>query len=257
MSPSGLYPLEGVLDPLVASSGNRIVLLRMLRDSDSADAFMLAGSTGILDVEVVRRSMTEGLVAAGYAAPKRGATPGWSITDDGRMAAAAIDPPQVASLVVREETIRFDLVDGYDRPDVEQARAALDAFGNDVLSEVADNATRDLLAEAGRDRALMGQTATMLAGVRLEVDEALDVVEQRWPASVTSVVADIERSGWDVTWAARVVAHTSMAEQLGLKAQTIPHSRPLMAEAAKRLRALADRLDPKPTGPADTPISGD
>lgn len=257
MSGSGLYPLEGVLDPLVASSGDRIVLLRVLRDSDQADAFMLAGSTGILDVEAVRRSLEHGLVPAGYAAAHGSPATSWSITDEGRMAAAAIDPSQTASLVVRAETIRFDLQTALERPDAEQARQAVDAFGHDLLAEVTDHATRDLLAEAGRDRALMGQAKNMLQGVRIEVGEALDLVDERWPTGVRSVVADIERSGWDVTWAARVVAHTSIAGQMGLRVETIPQSRPLMAEAAKRLRALADRLDPKTAGPTDTPIAGE
>ena len=251
---TGRYPLEGVLDPLVASSGDAIVLLRSLRDATQADAFALAGASGILDLEHLRRAMEGGVVAAGYAMPTDVGATAWRITDSGAAAAAAIDSPVPASTCVREETIRFDLRDGADRPDVDAARQTVAAFGHDLLAEVTDHATREILAESGRDRALLGAVADVLAGVRAEVEDALDLIDERWPTGVTSVVADVERSGWDVTWAARVVGHTSMAEQMGLDTQTIPPSRPMLAEAAKRLRVLADKLDPKSTNPDDTPI---
>lgn len=253
MSATGRYPLEGVLDPLVASSGDRIVLLRTLRDAVQADAFMLAGSSGILDMEHLRQAMEGGLVPAGYARMTGPSSTSWRITEAGITAASALDPAIAPGSAVREETIRFDLREG-DRPDVANARQALAAFGHDMLAEVTDNATRELLAESGRDRALLNTAPHMLAGVRMEVADALDVIDERWPTGVPSVVADVERSGWDVTWAARVVGHTSMAEQMGLDVQTIPPSRPMLAEAAKRLRALADRLDPKTSHPDDTPI---
>lgn len=250
----GLYPLEGRLDPLVASAGDRIMLLRTLRDANHADAFLLAGSTGILDLEQVRASMESGLVPAGYARPTGPASTSWRITDAGIAAAAATDSLQPAHVVVRQETIRFDLDDRLDLPDVRLARQALAAFGHDLLAEVTDNATRELLAEAGRDRALMNEAPNMLAGVRMEVGDAIELVSDRWPDDTRSVVADVERSGFDVTWAARLVAHTSMAGQLGVTAQTIPASRPLLAETAKRLRVLADRLDPKSSNPDETAI---
>lgn len=255
MTTTGRYPLEGILDPLVASAGDRIMLLRTLRDAATADAFMLAGATGILDLDQVRRSMESGLVPAGYAMPIGSNGASWRITEAGLAAANQLEPVPPAGQAVREDTIRFDLDEGVDHPDVGNARMTLQAFGHDLLAEVTNNATRDLMAEAGRDRALLNTATGMLDGVRQEVLDAIDVIDDRWPKGVRSVVADVERSGYEVTWAARVIGHTSMAGQMGLQVQTIPPSRLLLSEAAKRLRALADRLDPSSSNPDDTPIA--